>query len=66
MRLGLEDANAIAEPIVSMSPFLPVSTGTAPLSDAFAIQVANSSKFIPLEIASTFHRWIQVQPLALP
>ena len=66
IRLGLEDANAIAEPIVSMSPFLPVRTGTAPFPAALSIQAANLSKFIPQEIASTFHMWIQVQPLAWP
>ncbi len=54
-RLGFEDAKAIAEPIVSMSPFLPVRTGTAPFDAAFSIQSAKSCKFIPLKIASAFH-----------
>ena len=53
---GLEAANAMAEPIVSMSPFLPVNTGTAPLDVALDIQSANLSKFIPQEIASIFHK----------
>ena len=66
IKLGCEEANAMAEPIVSMSPFLPVTTGTAPLVVASAIQDARSSKIIPLVTASTCHMLPLVQLLAYP
>ena len=46
-----KDARAMDDPIVSMSPFLPARTGTAPLEVAAEIQSASSCKFIPQEIA---------------
>ena len=48
------EAKAIAEPIVSMSPFLPVNTGTAPFETVAEIQ---SAKFctIPLKFVLLFH-----------
>ena len=47
---GFEEARAMAEPIVSISPFLPARTGTAPRDVASAIHSANFSNFIPQEI----------------
>ena len=59
--MSLDEANAIDDPIVSMSPFLPARTGTAPLDVAAEIQSASSCKIIPLEIALVYHTPKQVQ-----
>ncbi len=71
MLLFAED-NAIAEPTVSISPFIPVSTGTAPLEQCLFIQASSLAikadiswlcsevTEIPLELSLILHMKIQV------
>jgi hypothetical protein len=49
--LGLDAARDIAEPTVSISPFIPVITGTAPFEHAFFIQSLRVTSLSLTELA---------------
>ena len=50
--LGFDAANAIAEPTVSMSPFMPVKTGTAPRLHASVIQSSSLASCLVTSVSS--------------